>query len=273
MNQRKCCESKFTSFAGGFLIARDCSSYFERAWLPLGLWSEQDIFPRPSAELLGAAHFWRPLKCKNLLVYLLSMKMPCAYQIDPNFSLGFPLIYYIKLNLSLFSELSLIPCSVKKACSSPAVALSWYYVVKLPLAHCQSCVSVSTQGGLIVKLLWLPLILQCLYFSAYPWIVLSPLGLGISDYVSLCSLCSCSKIKAQIYLRKEVRRMAAMPGGQASAQSDERFHGKGQLSGETWRCSRGGLRLVWAPWQPSPCVSVKYCSFLAVLMWKWILNY
>lgn len=144
MNQRKCCESKFTSFAGGCLIARDCSSYFERAQLPLGLWSEQAVFFKGHLlsfwVLLISGDLWN---VKILLSTCLSMRMPCAYQIDPNFSLGFPLIYYINLNLSLFSGLSLIPCSVKKACLSPAAALSWYYVVKLPLAHCQSCVRLS----------------------------------------------------------------------------------------------------------------------------------
>lgn len=90
--------------------------------------------------LLISGDLWN---VKILLSACLSVRMPRAYQIDLNFSLGFPLIYYIKLNLSLFSELSLIPCSVKKACSSPAAALSWYYVPKLLFAHCQSYVCLS----------------------------------------------------------------------------------------------------------------------------------
>ena len=69
-NQRRCCESKSTSFAGDCLLARDWSCDCERVQLPLGLRREQAVFSRPSAELLGAAHFWRPLKCKNFVVCL-----------------------------------------------------------------------------------------------------------------------------------------------------------------------------------------------------------
>lgn len=72
--QRKCCESKFTSFAGGCLIARDCSSYFERTHLPLGR-------PFFQGHLLS---FWVLLisgalwNVKILLSTWLSVRMPCA---------------------------------------------------------------------------------------------------------------------------------------------------------------------------------------------------
>jgi len=92
------------------------------------------------------------------------MRMPCVCWIDPNFSLGFFLIYCIKLNLSLFSELSLIPCSAQKACSSPAAALSSFCVVQLLFAHCV-CLSPAREI-LTVRLLWLPFVLQGLYLLA-----------------------------------------------------------------------------------------------------------
>lgn len=121
------------------------------------------------------------------------MRMPCVCWIDPNFSLGFFLIYCIKLNLSLFSELSLIPCSAQKACSSPAAALSSFCVVQLLFAHCV-CLSPAKEI-LTVRLLWLPFVLQGLYLLA----------------CSQHNHKSSPRMKAQICCRKGSSRVAAMP--------------------------------------------------------------
>lgn len=91
-----------------------------------------------------------------------------------------------------------------------------------------------------MNLLWLLLIFQCLYLSVYPWIVLSSLGLAMV-FMFLCALYVAPKVvprsRLRLALERKVRRMAAMPGGQASAQDRERSH-------TTPHCSHGGLCLV-----------------------------
>lgn len=56
--------------------------------------------------------------------------------------------------------------------------------------------SVSLQPGRSKCVAALPLILQCPWLSAYPWVASSPLGLAVSFGVPLCSPESSSKNKA-----------------------------------------------------------------------------
>lgn len=62
-------------------------------------------------------------------------------------------------------------------------------------------------------------------------------------FMFLCALYVAPKVvprsRLRLALERKVRRMAAMPGGQASAQGRERSH-------TTPHCSHGGLCLVWA---------------------------